>query len=75
MRRSFPIRLMEGRALRAFGPSAVMEFLLSVAEFRPPFLLGSNISFENSLLPAQQPKRMMNSSCIPPVKMNLPVKC
>ena len=45
------------RPRQAFGPSAVMEFLLSVAELRPPFLLGRAISFENSLLPGQQRKR------------------
>jgi len=45
------------RPRQAFGPSAVMEFLLSAAELRPPFLLGRAISFENSLLPGQQRKR------------------
>src|SRR5882724_3868756 len=43
-----------GELCEPLFPSNVSS--LGVAELRPPFLLGRAISFENSLLPAQQRK-------------------
>jgi hypothetical protein len=42
-------------------PGGVIEFLLGVAELRPPFLLRFRaISFQDSLLPAKQRKWRLN---------------
>ena len=67
--------LWSGELCEPLAPGAMINFLLGVAELRPPFLLTRVISFEDSLLPALQRKRKRNSSYIQQVKMKLPGKC